>query len=182
MIVDADSAGAPDGCGGSEGEVRQRLDDLAHGLLEGGVAVGAGHLAALAGPFFLGGRDRPIAVGGPQERDETADEEANLRFTTEQRLPQPVPLRRPAPAGRDAFLLLEYPGLGQPFEVSAHRRRMDTQHAGELRDLTRPFLQRLDDGQSARVTQEAVALRAYPMKMFLHWSGLYPKSAVGLRT
>ena len=73
------------------------------------MAVDTGQFAALAQSFFLGRGDGLVPVGRPEERHETAHEEADLWLPTEEGLAQPVALRGPAPAGRNALFLLEDP-------------------------------------------------------------------------
>ena len=142
----------------SEGEAVEGLDDLPHRLLKGRMAERTSELPAPPGPLLLGGTGGPFTVSAPEERDEAPDEEADLGVAGEERLPEPVALGGPAPALRNTGLLLEHPRLEQPIEVSAHRRRMDSEEAGELGNLAGPLPERLHDGQAPGVSQEPVAL------------------------
>jgi hypothetical protein len=157
--VDGDKLLATDGRAGSERQVLERLDDDAHRLLDGGVAKGASEFATPAGSLLLGGGGGRLAAGRAEQRDETGDEETDLGIPRHQRLAQLVALGRAAPTGGDTGHFLEHSCVPELVEVSSHRRRIDAEELGELRDLAGSFLEGLDDGQAARLSQEAVALR-----------------------
>jgi hypothetical protein len=136
---------------GKEGEALEGLDDDSHRLLDGWVTEGPAQFPAPPGPFLLGGGHGVITVGAAEERHEASDEEADLGVTAEKGLPEAVALGGPAPSRGNAGLFLEHAGLEEPLEVGAHRRRMDSEEAGELGNLARPLFERLHDGQASDV-------------------------------
>jgi hypothetical protein len=156
--VDGDDAAAAAGWSGSEGEALEGLNDDSHRLLERRVAQGASEFPASPGSLFLGRGHGPLSVGGPEERDEASDKEADLRVLAEQRVPEPVALGRPAPSRGNAWLLLEDARFEELFQVVAHGRLVDSEKAGELGNLAWRFLECLHDGEAVGVPEQAVAL------------------------
>lgn len=146
-----------------EREAVQGPDDLPHRFVERDVAGGFPQLLASPEPLLLGGGRRFVAEGGPEKGHQAAHEQLDLRIPGHERLPEPVTPGRAPPPGWYAGFLLQHSRFEETVEVRPHRGRMDSEQAGQFRNLARALAERFDDGQAAGIPQQAVTFRPHPL-------------------